>query len=128
LILSLGFIAVDGIEAAGSKEDDLSDRPVIGLVHLTLQPTYFYQGIEYQSFYESYKRSWEALSEEYEFQLIEIEGGLEPGTKLSAVKALIDRDADAVLIYQHEPTALGGGGRIGAECQRAHRSTRHPSG
>lgn len=105
-VIALGFVVQSKAVASGEKEtEDTLKRPFIGIVHVTFAPTFFFQNVQYQSFYEDYHQSWEKLADQYDFDHVEIEGGLDPGSVSTAVRVLIDKGVDAILLYQHEPTS-----------------------
>ncbi len=93
--------------AEGIKESAVEPgKPIIGIVHITFEPTFFFETVQYQSFDLSYRRQWERLAEQYDFNLIQVEGGVAFDTMEIAVQRLIDLEVDAILLFQHEPSAI----------------------
>ncbi|HEC61825.1 MAG TPA: sugar ABC transporter substrate-binding protein [bacterium] len=106
VILGIGFESAE-LYASGIKEPEIEPgKPTIGIVHITFETTFFYETVHYKSFDLSYRRQWERLAERYDFNLIQLEGGVAFDTTRLAVQRLIDLGVDAILLFQHEPSVV----------------------
>lgn len=100
---TFGFLPGEA-QAAGKKETAKdSGKPTFGIVHITFNSIFTYNSVRYQSFDPSYRKEWKRLSNKYDFNLIEVEGGVAFDTTSMAVRRLIALNVDAILLFQHEP-------------------------
>ena len=75
----------------------------LGAVHVTFEPSYFYEGVEYNTFDRSYRREIDQIAREHNVNFIHVEGGMDIDPSGYAVQELLDLGVDGIVIFQNEP-------------------------
>jgi ABC-type sugar transport system substrate-binding protein len=102
-IFLLAF-GVAGLWASGSQEKKLKkDKINLGAVHITFEPSYLYEGVEYDTFDRSYRREIDTIAREHNVNFIHVEGGVDVDPSGYAVQELLDLGVDGIVIFQNEP-------------------------
>ena len=102
--------------AAGSSEEITGEGSrTLGIVHITFEPTFAYNGVEYMSFGSAFREQWRRLSREKDFKLIQVEAGVTANDLEFATRRLLDLGVDAILVFQHDPYAAGQAVRMAQE-------------
>jgi len=102
LIFLLLFGAA-GLWASGNQEKPKKGKINLGAVHVTFEPSYFYEGIEYNTFDRSYRREIDQIAQEHNVNFIHVEGGVDIDPSGYAVQELLDLGVDGIVVFQNEP-------------------------
>jgi ABC-type sugar transport system substrate-binding protein len=93
-----------GLWASGTQEIKLKKNKInIGVVHITFESSYFFNGVQYQSFDRSYRRELDRIGRENNVNFIHVEGGMETGSAEQETHTLLDLGVDGIVIFQHDP-------------------------
>jgi ABC-type sugar transport system substrate-binding protein len=104
IAIFLLIFGVTGLWASGNQEMKLKKGKInLGAVHITFDPTYFYEGVEYNTFDRSYRREIDQIAREHNVNFIHVEGGLNIDPTGYAVQELLDLGVDGIVIFQNEP-------------------------
>ncbi len=93
---------VVGLWASGRQELK-KNKTNLGAVHITFDPSYFYAGVEYNSWDRSYRTELDTIARENNANFIHVEGGLDIGRSDYAIQELLDLGVDGIVIFQNEP-------------------------
>jgi ABC-type sugar transport system substrate-binding protein len=95
---------VAGLWASGNQEMKLKKGKInLGAVHITFEPSYLYQGVEYNTFDRAYRREIDQIAREHNVNFIHVEGGSDIDPSGYAVQELLDLGVDGIVIFQNEP-------------------------
>jgi len=102
-IFLLAF-GVAGLSASGNQEMKLKKGKInLGAIHVTFEPSYFYEGVEYDTFDRSYRREIDQIAREHNVNFINVEGGVDIDPSGYAVQELLDLGVAGIVIFQNEP-------------------------
>jgi len=94
---------VAGLWASGKQEELRKGKINLGAIHVTFEPSYIYEGIEYDTFDRSYRREIDQIAHEHNINFIHVEGGVDVDPTGYAVQELLDLGVDGIVIFQNEP-------------------------
>ena len=107
IAISLLVFGVVGLSASGTQELK-KNKTNLGAVHITFDPSYFFAGVEYNSWDRSYRRELDNIAREKNVNFIHVEGGLDFDRSDYAIEELLDLRVDGIVIFQQDPGITSG--------------------
>lgn len=103
-LLAMVILIAAAITVGATGQSELEKGKInIGVVHITFESYYFFEGNQCQSFDRSYRREPDRIGRRNNLNFIHVEGGVGLDSGNFAAQTLIDLGVDGILIFQHEP-------------------------